>query len=89
MERKMTFPETWEEFEKKYGFDCGNGEHLIPTFRVEQWLKHLEEQENEKREDFDFLLTCTKSHIENLIANLEELYQELETPIPTRPEGSE
>lgn len=42
----MTFPDTWEEFEKSYGFTDSeevytNGARLIPSFRVKQWLDHL------------------------------------------------
>ena len=42
----MEFPETWEEFEKDYGFKdkkeiYTNGARLIPSFRVEQWLEHI------------------------------------------------
>lgn len=42
----MTFPDTWEEFEKSYGFTDNeevytNGARLIPSFRVKQWLDHL------------------------------------------------
>ena len=42
----MTFPETWEEYEKQYGFADDeevytNGSRLIPSFRVKQWLDHL------------------------------------------------
>lgn len=42
----MTFPDTWEEFEKRYGFDDSeelytNGSRLIPSFRVKQWLDHI------------------------------------------------
>ena len=44
---QMTFPNTWEEFEKIYGFTdkeeiYTNGSRLIPSFRVEQWLEHLD-----------------------------------------------
>lgn len=47
MDEVMTFPKTWEEFEKYYGFTdtdevYTNGARLIPSFRVEQWLEHLE-----------------------------------------------
>lgn len=50
----MSFPETWEEFEKYYGFTDSdkvytNGARLIPSFRVEQWLEHLE-SERKKQE---------------------------------------
>lgn len=42
----MKFPNTWEEFEKCYGFTdteevYTNGARLIPSFRVEQWLYHV------------------------------------------------
>ena len=45
MNNVMDFPETWEEFEKQYGFTdteqvYTNGSRLIPSFRVEQWLEH-------------------------------------------------
>lgn len=47
MGEMMEFPETWEEFEKDYGFDdkeevYTNGARLIPSFRVKQWLDHIE-----------------------------------------------
>lgn len=46
MSEMMTFPDTWEEFEKSYGFTDNeevytNGARLIPSFRVKQWLDHL------------------------------------------------
>ena len=46
MDEMMTFPDTWEEFEKSYGFTDNeevytNGARLIPSFRVKQWLDHL------------------------------------------------
>ena len=46
MSDMMTFPDTWEEFEKSYGFTDNeevytNGARLIPSFRVKQWLDHL------------------------------------------------
>ena len=42
----MTFPDTWEEYEKIYGFNDVdqvyiNGSRLIPSFRVKQWLDHI------------------------------------------------
>ena len=41
----MMFPNTWEEFEKVYGFEdteeiYTNKSRLIPSFRVKQWLEH-------------------------------------------------
>ena len=46
MGEQMAFPDTWEEFEKSYGFAdkeqiYTNGSRLIQSFRVEQWLDHL------------------------------------------------
>ena len=46
MSDMMTFPDTWEEFEKLYGFNdveeiYTNNSRLIPSFRVKQWLDHL------------------------------------------------
>lgn len=46
MSDMMTFPDTWEEFEKSYGFTDNeevytNGARLIPSFRAKQWLDHL------------------------------------------------
>ena len=46
-EDSMAFPNTWEEFEKEYGFTdtdeiYTNGSRLIQSFRVEQWLEHLD-----------------------------------------------
>ena len=51
--QRMMFPETWEEFEEQYGFTdrfemYSNGERLIPSFRVKQWLCHLEEKRHAK-----------------------------------------
>lgn len=46
MNEMITFPDTWEEYEKQYGFTDDekvytNGSRLIPSFRVKQWLDHL------------------------------------------------
>ena len=46
MSDMMTFPDTWEDFERSYGFTDNeevytNGARLIPSFRVKQWLDHL------------------------------------------------
>ena len=43
----MQFPKTWEEFEASYGFSdreeiYTNGSRLIQSFRVEQWLEHID-----------------------------------------------
>ena len=52
MSDMMTFPDTWEEFEKSYGFTDNeevytNGARLIPSFRVKQWLDHLPSVQSE------------------------------------------
>ena len=49
----MVFPNTWEEFERDYGFVDSkeiytNGSRLIPSFRVKQWLDHIAEPERKK-----------------------------------------
>ena len=54
MSEMMTFPDTWEEFEKSYGFTDNeevytNGARLIPSFRVKQWLDHLPSTELERK----------------------------------------
>ena len=53
MSDMMTLPDTWEEFEKSYGFTDNeevytNGARLIPSFRVKQWLDHLSSEEPQK-----------------------------------------
>lgn len=45
----MEFPKTFDEFANDYGFTDDkeiytNGSHLIPVFRVKQWLDHIEQQ---------------------------------------------
>ncbi len=50
-ENKMCFPETWEEFRKQYRIVdtekvYTNGAEMIPTFRVKQWLDHMESEQN-------------------------------------------
>ena len=54
MSDMMTFPDTWEEYEKSYGFTDNeevytNGARLIPSFRVKQWLNHLPSIEPERK----------------------------------------
>lgn len=49
----MTFPKTWEEYEKYWGFNDSdevytNNARLIPSFRVKQWLDHIKEAEPDK-----------------------------------------
>ena len=49
----MEFPNTWEEFERDYGFVDSkeiytNGSRLIQSFRVKQWLDHIAEPERNK-----------------------------------------
>lgn len=54
MSEMMEFPETWEEFEKSYGFNdreevYTNGSRLIPSFRVKQWLDHIAQKETKQQ----------------------------------------
>ena len=49
----MTFPKTWEEYEKYWGFNDSdevytNNARLIPSFRVKQWLDHIKKAEPKK-----------------------------------------
>ena len=53
----MTFPNTWEEYEEQYGFNdteqiYTNGSRLIQSFRVKQWLEHIEVSEEELRKKY-------------------------------------
>lgn len=54
MSEMMAFPDTWEEFEKSYGFTDNeevytNGARLIPSFRVKQWLDQLPSVQPERK----------------------------------------
>lgn len=47
----MNFPNTWQEYEESYGFNdtehvYTNGSRLIQSFRVKQWLEHIEVSED-------------------------------------------
>ena len=60
MGEMMTFPETWEEYEERYGFDdreqiYSNGARLIMSHWVKKWLDHLETPEGEWFTDGDFI----------------------------------
>lgn len=51
----MVFPDTWEEYEEDYGFTdteqiYTNGSRLIQSFRVKQWLDHIEVEDCISRE---------------------------------------
>ena len=71
----MDFPNTWEEYEKFYGFldtyeIYTNKARLIPSFRVKQWLDHLSIQrigewiDRGKLDDMceDHVYECSKCH---------------------------
>ena len=76
MSDMMIFPDTWEEFEKSYGFTDNeeiytNGARLIPSFRVKQWLDHLPSIQPRKGkwietdrwdEVCDILCECSECH---------------------------
>ena len=55
MNDAMDFPKTFEEFAKEYQIVdtkevYTNGVELIPVFRVQQWLDHLNDISNESEE---------------------------------------
>ena len=63
MSDMMTFPETWEEYEKQYGFADDeevytNGSRLIPSFRVKQWLDHIPSAEKAQLPEEDATSVC-------------------------------
>ena len=51
----MIFPDTWKEFEKQYGFYDSKQAYmygntrLIPSFRVQQWLYHIDDIKRKKQ----------------------------------------
>lgn len=55
MSEMMLFPKTWEEFEKHYGFYDSKQAYmfgntrLIPSFRVQQWLDHIDDIKRKKQ----------------------------------------
>ena len=54
MSEMMEFPDTWEEYEKLYGFNDSeeiytNNSRLIPSFRVKQWLDNEAKQETKRQ----------------------------------------
>lgn len=54
----MMFPDTWEEFEQSYGFNdreqiYTNGSRLIQSFRVKQWLDHVNSDKGCEQQDVD------------------------------------
>ena len=67
----MEFPNTWEEYEKIYGFNdidqvYTNGSRLIPSFRVKQWLDHIADQHVQRVEYVRNVKRCRKcKHIES------------------------
>lgn len=63
----MTFPKTWEEYEKYWGFNDSeevytNNARLIPSYRVKQWLDHIKEAEPN---DYDKIARDIATIIEN------------------------
>lgn len=54
----MIFPETWDEFERDYGFTdteqiYTSGSRLIQSYRVKQWLEHIEKSKTYEVEVLD------------------------------------
>ena len=68
----MQFPDTWEEFEQAYGFEdkkeiYTNGSRLIQSFRVKQWLDHIELDKLRDKYGETSQITCPKCHSEFVI----------------------
>jgi len=54
----VNFPETWEEYEQYYGFNdteevYSNNIRLIPSFRVKQWLEHINTRQKSEEKTGD------------------------------------
>lgn len=80
MNEMMTFPDTWEEFEKLYGFNDGeeiytNNSRLIPSFRAKQWLDHLPSVQPKERCVAN--ITLNEEDIERIVAEQVEEIKEL------------
>lgn len=73
----MTFPDTWEEYEKIYGFNdvdqvYTNGSRLIPSFRVKQWLDHIKGNEvSSKIEDDRYWLSLIQNVVDGKMSDAE------------------
>ena len=74
---QMTFPDTFDEFAKEYGFKdkeevYTNGSELIPVFRVKQWLQHIAEKadrmtaEEQRKDDIQTMRILFNADIEEL-----------------------
>lgn len=83
-ESKMLFPETWEEFRKQYRIVdtekvYTNGIEMIPTFRVEQWLDHMESvkrsQQSEQNKMAQIAQIFGKKLGEEFMARLEVVFE--------------
>lgn len=66
----MAFPDTWEEYEEDYGFTdteqiYTNGSRLIQSFRVKQWLEHIEVSDGEWVEDEYGISRCRECNCIN------------------------
>lgn len=80
MSEMMTFPDTWEEFEKSYGFTDNeevytNGARLIPSFRVKQWLDHLPPVQPKER--CIAKITLSEEDLERIVKEQAEEIKEL------------
>ena len=81
-EDRMTFPDTWEEFEKEYGFTdteeiYTNGSRLIQTFRVQQWLEHVQAVQYNEADELRDMLTNRLDYIAVLEAKCRDLTEKL------------
>ena len=78
-ENEMCFPETWEEFRKQYRIVdiekvYTNGIEMIPTFRVKQWLDHMESvKHSQQSEQNKMAQVATVNNFDKLIGKNGEL----------------
>ena len=85
MSEQMEFTNTFDEFAKEYGFKDDkeiytNGSELIPIFRVEQWLEHINKptqmidksnfDEKQYRADLDSAYECGKASMLSVIEDI-------------------
>jgi hypothetical protein len=93
----MEFPKTFDEFAKDYGFTDDkeiytNGSHLIPVFRVNQWIDHIKQQPTSddcvSRADLiDKLEILDKRYGSDFYWNVRKIVDSLPPVTPTRKSG--
>ena len=85
---KMDFPKTWEEYEEHYGFNDSenvytNGSRLIPSFRVKQWLDHLEQEPCEDAINRASAINAVSEALEHVFVENENVAKKIINKIPS------